>query len=156
MLIDIPKTYIETDTLNYLTYSGNYYPGRNLFDDGHIVLHENDGTERKCYKNLDLTIPLLEDIILDLYSYFAQQGAYGFCLLREVYLININNTHKLHLKSFQSGEFLVQAEFKNGQTLDIYKGKSEEYANELIQEYRNAENRLNERLTNEEQIKETL
>ena len=22
MLIDIPKTYIETDTLNYLTYSG--------------------------------------------------------------------------------------------------------------------------------------
>lgn len=145
MLIDIPKTYIETDNLNYLTYSGNYYPGRNTFDDGHIVLHQTNGNQRKCYKDLDLTITHLKDLMLDLYCYFFQQGAHEFCLLHDdTYLININNTKDIHLKSLANGYYSVEAEFNNGETLQIFKGRSEEYAKSLIMNYKNTKARYNQ------------
>ena len=56
----------------------------------------------------------------------------------------------MHLKSNLRGIYLVEAELKNGQIVEIFKGCSEEYAVSLIQKYERSE----ERYLNQAKVKE--
>lgn len=149
MKIDFDNVRIETDNVNLISLDGTFYPGRNRFVDGHIIICEKNGHKRRCY-NYDLPVHLLEDILLDLYSYFAGEGARNFALLADRYLINIDNVKQMHLKSNLRGIHLVEAEFKNGQIVEMYKGRNEEYAIGLIQKYERGE----ERYLNQAKVKE--
>ena len=57
---------------------------------------------------------------------------------------------QLHFKSNLIGLHLVEAEFQDGQIVELYKGRDEEYAISLIQKYERSE----ERYLNQGQVKE--
>ena len=60
-------------------------------------------------------------------------------MLRDRFLINIENIKTVQLKSTYDGLYLVEAEFENGQVVEIYRGQREKFAVKLIKEYQRAE-----------------
>ena len=141
MKVNIDNARIETNDVNLITLDGTILPARKVFYDGHIVICKQDGRKVRCFKNYGLTLSQLEEILTDINSDISQKGARNFTLLADRYLINIDNMQQLHFKSNLIGLHLVEAEFQDGQIVELYKGRDEEYAISLIQKYERSEER---------------
>ena len=141
MKVNIDNARIETNDVNLITLDGTILPARRVFYDGHIVICKQDGRKVRCFKNYGLTLSQLEEILTDINSDISQNGARNFTLLADRYLINIDNMQQLHFKSNLIGLHLVEAEFQDGQIVELYKGRDEEYAISLIQKYERSEER---------------
>lgn len=150
MKVNIDNSRIETNDVNLITLDGTILPARRIFYDGHIVICKQDGRKIRCFKNCGLTLSQLEEILTDISSDISQKGARNFTLLADRYLINIDNMQQLHFKSNLIGLHLIEAEFQDGQIVELYKGRDEEYAISLIQKYERSE----ERYLNQGQVKE--
>lgn len=144
MKIDIDNLKLNTNAINVISLDGTFFPARNIFVNGHIIICKNDGRKVKCFKDLGLGISQLEEVLLNINSYFAKKGVKGFTLLGDRFLINLDNMQEIHFKSNLLGTHLVEAEFENGQIVEIYKGQSEQYAMDLIQQYIESENNYKE------------
>ena len=81
----------------------------------------------------------LEEILKNITTDISQKGARNFTLLADRYLINIDNMQQLHFKSNLIGLHLVEAEFQDGQIVELYKGRDEDYAISLIRKYEKGE-----------------
>lgn len=135
MEINIEANKVETDDINLITFDGTILPARKIFYDGHIVVCKQDGRKIRCFKNYGLTLSQLEEILTNISSDISKMGTRNFTLLADRFLINNDNMQQLHFKSNLLGLHLVEAEFRDGQIVELYKGCNEEYAINLIQEY---------------------
>ena len=139
MKIDIGLRKIETDDVNVITVEANYYPSTNVFADGCIVIHKNDRNDIRNFGGLGRSIGQLQDAVRAIGSLIDENGVKGFVMLRDRFLINIENIKTVQLKSTYDGLYLVEAEFENGQVVEIYRGQREKFAVKLIKEYQRAE-----------------
>jgi len=135
---------IETNDINIITFDGIIFPARQTFVDAHIVVCKQDGRKIRCFKNSGLSLSQLEEILLNISIDFEKRGG-NFALLADRYLINLDNMEQLHFKSNLLGIHLVEIEFQNGQIVELYKGRNEQYAINLVRQYEeNEENHLNQ------------
>lgn len=139
MEINIGERIIETDDVNIIAVNSKYFPMRNLYDEGHIVICQNDCRKVKCFEGTGHTIAQLEEIVGAMASLFASKGVSSFVNIRGGYLINIDNVREMRINSSPSGLYFLEAEFQNGRVVTLYKGDRIKYAKSLLNQYRYAE-----------------
>ena len=141
MKVNIANSRIETNEVNLITIDGTILPARGIFYDGHIIICKQNGRKIRCYRDYGLNFSQLEKILSNISSDMNRKGLENFTLLAGCYLINMDNMQEIHFKSNMLGIHLVEAEFQDGQIVELYKGCDEEYAITLIQNYERIEER---------------
>lgn len=139
MKIDVGFGKIETDDINIVSVDGKYGSSNNVFADGCVAIYKKNGTKTSYFVGRGFSVGKLQDAVRMMGSLFKDSGVQGFVVIRDRFLININNMNSIYLEPTGDGLFLVEAIFKNGQVVEIYRGQRGKFAANLVKDYQRAE-----------------
>ena len=139
MRIDIGDRYVETDRVNAIVVGGRYCSASNFCSAGKILVCLKDDIKINCFDGARWTIGQLQEVLKTINKLFVDKGVDSFVILRDKFLINIDNVKEVRSSSTSDGLYLVEAEFKDGEVTCVYLGNRKQSARNLINQYKYAE-----------------
>lgn len=142
----IAENLVDTDEINIIAINGIIFKG--ILTTSHVTFRLKNGDEI----NYD-SVPSYEDALTQIgecVKFLKSNGQKNFAVLDDRFIINMDNVRRLSWKSNDFGMNVVELICKNRHAYTLYEGQKESYAQWLVNQYTEQEEKYLQSQTSRE------